>query len=225
MAGARPPSTTSGDPFCWAEASALIPFVTPGPAVSAATPGCRVTFAHPSAANAAACSWRGSTRSVPSARAPAEIEKRGAPESVKSFVTPCAFSRRATRRPPWTCVDCSVSVPMAGPYPACVPAGRAGQHGTMVPERVVEFRPRTIFVVAGTVLAIAIALWVVWLAHRVLTWVLISAFLATAMDPAVRGLQARGVRSRGAAAGVVYLVAFAIFAALGALFIPTLVAQ
>jgi predicted PurR-regulated permease PerM len=95
----------------------------------------------------------------------------------------------------------------------------------MVPERVVEFRPRTIFVVAGTVLAIAIALWVVWLAHRVLTWVLISAFLATAMDPAVRGLQARGVRTRGAAAGVVYLVAFAILAAIGALFIPTLVAQ
>jgi predicted PurR-regulated permease PerM len=95
----------------------------------------------------------------------------------------------------------------------------------MVPERVVEFRPRTILVVAGTVLAIALALWVVWLAHRVLTWILISAFLATAMDPAVRALQARGVRSRGAAAGVVYLIAFAIFAALGALFIPTLVAQ
>ena len=27
-------------PFCWAEPIALIPFVTPGPAVSAATPGC-----------------------------------------------------------------------------------------------------------------------------------------------------------------------------------------
>ncbi len=39
MAGARPPSTTSGDPFCWAEPSALMPFVTPGPAVRAATPG------------------------------------------------------------------------------------------------------------------------------------------------------------------------------------------
>ncbi len=38
-AGARPPSTTSGDWFCCAAAIALIPLVMPGPAVSAATPG------------------------------------------------------------------------------------------------------------------------------------------------------------------------------------------
>ena len=53
IAGARPPSTTIGELFCCAEPSALMPFVTPGPAVSAATPGSRVTFAHPSAAKAA----------------------------------------------------------------------------------------------------------------------------------------------------------------------------
>ena len=35
-----------------------MPFVTPGPAVSAATPGSRVTFAQPSAANAADASCR-----------------------------------------------------------------------------------------------------------------------------------------------------------------------
>ena len=34
----------------------LMPFVTPGPAVSATTPTRRVTFAHASAANAALCS-------------------------------------------------------------------------------------------------------------------------------------------------------------------------
>ena len=53
-----------------APASALIAFVTPGPAVTAATPGRRVTFAQPSAANAAVCSWRVSTISMPSARQP-----------------------------------------------------------------------------------------------------------------------------------------------------------
>ena len=95
----------------------------------------------------------------------------------------------------------------------------------MVPERIVEFRPRTIAAAAGTVLAIAAALWVLYLAHRVLTWVLISAFLALAMDPAVRSLQRRGVRSRAAAAGVVYLIVFAGIAALSALFIPTLISQ
>ena len=53
-----------------AEPSALMPFVTPGPAVSAQTPGSRVTFAQPSAANAAADSWRTSTMSMPSSRQP-----------------------------------------------------------------------------------------------------------------------------------------------------------
>jgi hypothetical protein len=70
IAGARPPSTSTGEWFCWADAIALIPFVTPGPAVSAATPGSRVTFAQPSAANVAADSWRTSTMSIPSARQP-----------------------------------------------------------------------------------------------------------------------------------------------------------
>ena len=68
--GARPPSTTMGELFCWAEASGLIPLVTPGPAVSAHTPGSRVTLAQPSAANAALISWRTSIRSMPSSRQP-----------------------------------------------------------------------------------------------------------------------------------------------------------
>ena len=70
IAGARPPSTSIGEPFCCAEATALMPLVTPGPAVSAATPGWRVTLAQPSAAKAAADSWRTSTRSMPSSRQP-----------------------------------------------------------------------------------------------------------------------------------------------------------
>ena len=69
-AGARPPSTSIGELFWAAEAIALIPLVTPGPAVSAHTPGVRVTFAQPSAANAAVCSWRTSTMSMPSSRQP-----------------------------------------------------------------------------------------------------------------------------------------------------------
>ena len=68
--GARPPSTSIGEWFWAAEAIALIPFVTPGPAVSAHTPIERVTFAQPSAANAAVCSWRTSTISIPSSRQP-----------------------------------------------------------------------------------------------------------------------------------------------------------
>ena len=70
IAGARPPSTSIGESFICAEAIALMPLVTPGPAVSAQTPGSRVAFAQPSAANAADCSWRVSTMSMPSSRQP-----------------------------------------------------------------------------------------------------------------------------------------------------------
>ena len=67
---ARPPRTTIGEPFARAPAIALIPLVTPGPAVRAQTPGVRVAFAQPSAAKAAACSWRTSMTSMPSSRQP-----------------------------------------------------------------------------------------------------------------------------------------------------------
>ena len=70
ISGARPPRTTIGVPLERALAIALIPLVTPGPAVSAQTPGVRVAFAQPSAANAAACSWRTSMTLMPSSRQP-----------------------------------------------------------------------------------------------------------------------------------------------------------
>ena len=69
-AGARPPSTSIGEWLACAEAMALIPLVTPGPAVSAHTPASRVTLAQPSAANAAVDSCRTSMISMPSARQP-----------------------------------------------------------------------------------------------------------------------------------------------------------
>ncbi len=56
--GARPPTTTIGDPANCACAIALMPLVTPGPAVSTASPGTRVSLPVASAAKAAVCSWR-----------------------------------------------------------------------------------------------------------------------------------------------------------------------
>ena len=70
ISGARPPSTQTGEPLAWAPAIALIPLVTPGPAVSAATPRPRVALAKPSAAKIAVCSWRTSTISMPSSLQP-----------------------------------------------------------------------------------------------------------------------------------------------------------
>ncbi len=102
IAGARPPRTSIGEQFCSADAIALMPFVTPGPAVRAQTPGVRVTFAHPSAANAAVCSWRTSTKRMSSARHPSKIENKWPPDSVNSVSTPWALRRLATSNPPCT---------------------------------------------------------------------------------------------------------------------------
>src|SRR3954467_5118933 len=92
-------------------------------------------------------------------------------------------------------------------------------------ERVLRVRPRTVAMVSAILIGIAAALWVVWIARQVITWVLIALFLALALDPAVRWVQRRGVQRRGAAAGLVYVAALLVIAALAAIFIPTLVSQ
>jgi predicted PurR-regulated permease PerM len=92
-------------------------------------------------------------------------------------------------------------------------------------ERVVLFKPRTVLQVAGVLLGIAAALWVVWIAHRVITWVLVALFLALALEPAVRFLQMHGMHRRGAAAAVIYLTAVGVAALMAALFIPPLADQ
>jgi predicted PurR-regulated permease PerM len=95
----------------------------------------------------------------------------------------------------------------------------------MAPERVVTFRPRTVLTVAAILLGIAIALWVVWISRRVVVWMLVSLLLALALNPAVDALQRRGIRRRGGAVSIVYLVAVSIIAAIGALIVPTIVQQ
>jgi predicted PurR-regulated permease PerM len=91
------------------------------------------------------------------------------------------------------------------------------------PERIVSFRPRTVLSVIGIVLAVAMVLAVVWIARQVLTWILVSIFLALALNPAVEALQRRGLRRRGAAAAVTYLATILAIIGLGSLFVPTLV--
>jgi predicted PurR-regulated permease PerM len=93
----------------------------------------------------------------------------------------------------------------------------------MPPERVVQFRPRTVLQVAGLLLGVALALYVVWISIRVITWIFVALFLALALDPAVRFLQSKGIRRRGAAAAVIYGAAIAALGLLGALLIPPLV--
>ena len=89
-------------------------------------------------------------------------------------------------------------------------------------ERIVRFRVRTVLAVLGIVLAVVALLQLIWLARQVLTWVVIALFLAVALNPLVEFVRRRGIRRRGLAIGVTYLLVFAVVAALGGTFIPTL---
>jgi predicted PurR-regulated permease PerM len=94
-----------------------------------------------------------------------------------------------------------------------------------VEQRQVSFRARTILMVIGFVLATAALLMVLSIARHVIVWVLIALFLALALNPAVEWFVAHGVKSRGLAAGLTYVLALAAIAGIGALFVPTLVSQ
>ena len=92
-------------------------------------------------------------------------------------------------------------------------------------ERIVRFRARTVLAVLGIVLAVAALLQVLWLARQVLTWIVIALFFAIALDPFVNLLMRRGIRRRGLAIGVTYLLLAIVVVGLGATFVPTLVSE
>jgi predicted PurR-regulated permease PerM len=95
----------------------------------------------------------------------------------------------------------------------------------MPPEHVVSVRPRTVFMVIGIVLATTAVIWVILKSQEVLVWAFTSVLLALALNPAVETFQRLGVRRRGAAAALVYLVVAVFIAGIAALIIPTLIQQ
>jgi len=90
--------------------------------------------------------------------------------------------------------------------------------------RVVAVRPRTIFLVLGIAVLVGLALVLVLLAWHVLTWILIAALLAAALNPAVEAFERRGLR-RGYAASIVFGIALLVLTGIGFLVIPPLVSQ
>lgn len=92
-------------------------------------------------------------------------------------------------------------------------------------ERVVRIRPTTILAVLGITFGFLLLLYVTWISRQVLTWILVAVFLTLALNPAVEALQRRGLRRRGAATAVTFLLAVGIIVAGGSLFIPTLVRE
>jgi predicted PurR-regulated permease PerM len=92
-------------------------------------------------------------------------------------------------------------------------------------ERWIRFRARTVLLVLGLTIAVLALLKIVVDARHVLTWILISIFLALALNPAVDWLQRKGVQRRGIAAALTYIGALTAFTGIGFIFIPTLIDQ
>jgi predicted PurR-regulated permease PerM len=90
--------------------------------------------------------------------------------------------------------------------------------------RVVAVRPRTILLVLGITVLVGLALALVYLAWRPLTWIIIAAVLATALNPAVEAIERRG-QKRVWAATVVFVLALLVVTGIGFLVIPPLVTQ
>jgi predicted PurR-regulated permease PerM len=95
----------------------------------------------------------------------------------------------------------------------------------MLEERLVHFRPRTIFVVLGIILAAIVMIEVVQAARAILIWIGVAVFLALALNPAVEWLLAHGIRRRGLAVAVAFVGTILAIAALAATIVPTLVTQ
>jgi predicted PurR-regulated permease PerM len=95
----------------------------------------------------------------------------------------------------------------------------------MGPERVVTFRPRTIVTTALVLLGVGLAVWIIYVSRQVLSWVMVSVFLALAMNPAVGWLEERRGLGRGVAAAIIYVACLAALVGLGFVLIPPLADQ
>jgi predicted PurR-regulated permease PerM len=96
----------------------------------------------------------------------------------------------------------------------------------MPEERLVSFRTQSILRLVALLLALGSVLWILYVSRQVLSWIFVSLFLALALNPAVEWLiHHRGVKRRGAAAGLIYVVALAALVGLGFLLIPPVADQ
>ena len=82
--------------------------------------------------------------------------------------------------------------------------------------------PRTILVWVAVTAAAILALMFVYLALDAISWVLVAAFFAMALNPVVEALVRRGL-GRARAAAITFVVAFAALGLLGFLVVPPLV--
>jgi predicted PurR-regulated permease PerM len=90
--------------------------------------------------------------------------------------------------------------------------------------RVLAVRPRTVVAVLGIAVAVGLVVILLYLAWNVLSWIVVSILLATALNPAVQVFERRGLK-RPWAASLVFGIALLVLTAIGLLVIPPLVTQ
>jgi predicted PurR-regulated permease PerM len=90
---------------------------------------------------------------------------------------------------------------------------------------VVEVRTRTVLRILLVVIAVAIVLEVIWISRHVLTWIMISIFLALALDPLVSFFQRRTGARRAPAIVMTYVAVALAIIGIGASFVPKLVGE
>ncbi len=95
--------------------------------------------------------------------------------------------------------------------------------GEAAPRVQVILTPKTVVTWIAITIAALLTLALVYLALDAITWILIAALFAIALNPAVELLEGRRGLGRGRAAAVVFVAAFAALAGLGLLVIPPLV--
>lgn len=109
----------------------------------------------------------------------------------------------------------------AAPQP---PPRTLGEMVDRAPSREVLVRPRTLLVVAGTALGVALGVWVLLEAWQVITWIVIAIVLSIALMPVVDLLERRGLPNGAAVAGVC-IGALLVVGLLAWALVPPLVSQ
>jgi predicted PurR-regulated permease PerM len=94
-----------------------------------------------------------------------------------------------------------------------------------IPERVVRVYLRTVLTLTATLIAVFIALYLLWSTRQIIVWLLIAIFLAVALDPLVAWFQDHGVASRPLAVLATLVVVIGALTAIGLAIVPTLVRQ
>ena len=104
-----------------------------------------------------------------------------------------------------------------------VPRAEDDPNGSTQRISLASVTPRAVLTIVGIVIAIAAALWILWLTRRILTWVVIAMFLAVALNPLVDALQRRLRMRRVLAISCTFLLGFVMATGVVLLLVPPLI--